>query len=47
MPTQEERITTLERTPQEHRPILQNVACELTMVKGPITEQAGITQELC
>lgn len=46
MPTQEERITTLEQTTQEYRPILQNFAYELSMVKGLIIEQTGVTQEL-
>jgi hypothetical protein len=46
MPTQEERITTLEHTTREYRPVLQNFAYELIIVKGLITEQTGITQEL-
>ena len=46
MPTQEERITELERTTQEYRPVLQGFAYEITMVKGLIVEQTGITQEL-
>jgi seryl-tRNA synthetase len=46
MPTQEERIVTLEQTTREYRPVLQNFAYELTMVKGLIIEQTGITQEL-
>ncbi len=46
MPTQEERVTTLEQTTREYRPVLQNFAYELTMVKGLIIEQTGITQEL-
>ncbi len=46
MPAQEERITMLERTTQEYRPVLQGFAYELTMVKGLIVEQTGITQEL-
>ena len=46
MPTQEERITMLERTTQEYRPVLQGFAYEITMVKGLIVEQTGITQEL-
>ncbi len=46
MPTSEERLTVLERTTQEYRPILQNFAYELSMVKGLIVEQTGITQEL-
>jgi len=46
MPTQEERITALEQTTREYRPVLQNFAYELTMVKGLIIDQTGITQEL-
>ena len=46
MPTQEDRITTLERTTREYRPVLQNVAYEVTMVKGLIVTQTEITQEL-
>jgi hypothetical protein len=46
MASHEERITTLEQTTQEYRPILQNFAYELTMVKGLIIEQTGITQAL-
>jgi hypothetical protein len=46
MPTQEERVTALERTTQEYRPVLQGFAYEITMVKGLIVEQTGITQEL-
>lgn len=46
MPTQEERLTTLEQTTREYRPVLQNFAYELTMVKGLIIDQTGITQEL-
>lgn len=46
MSTQEERITTLERTTREYRPVLQNVAYELTMVKGLTVTQTEITQEL-
>ena len=46
MPTQEERITSLEQTTQEYRPVLQNFAYELSMVKGLIITQTGITQEL-
>ena len=46
MPTQEERITALEKATQEYRPVLQNFAYELTMVKGLIIEQTGTTQEL-
>ncbi len=46
MPTQEERITVLEQTTREYRPVLSNFAYELTMVKGLIVEQTAITQEL-
>jgi len=46
MPTQEERIIMLEQTTKEYRPVLQNFAYELTMVKGLIIEQTSITQEL-
>ena len=46
MATQEERIAILEKTTREYRPVLQNFAYEMTMVKGLIIEQTGITQEL-
>lgn len=46
MPTQEERLTVLEQTTAEYRPVLQNIAYELTMVKGPTIDQVGITREL-
>ncbi len=46
MPTQEERITTLEHATAEYRPVLQNIAYELTMVKGLTIDQVGISQEL-
>ncbi len=46
MATQEERITALEQTTQEYRPVLQSLAYEVTMVKGLIIDQTGITQEL-
>ena len=46
MPTQEERLSTLEQTTAEYRPVLQNIAYELTMVKGLTIDQIGITQEL-
>ena len=46
MPTQEERLTALEQTTREYRPVLQNFAYELTLVKGLIIDQTGITQEL-
>jgi hypothetical protein len=46
MPTQEERLTALEQTTAEYRPVLQNIAYELTMVKGLVIDQIGVTQEL-
>jgi hypothetical protein len=46
MPTQEERFTVLEQTTAEYRPVLQNIAYELTMVKGLTIDQVGIMQEL-
>ncbi len=46
MPTQEERLIALKQTTREYRPVLQNFAYELTMVKGLIIDQTGITQEL-
>ncbi len=46
MPTQEERITALERTTREYRPVLQNFAYELIMIKGLVTTQTDIAQEL-
>ncbi len=46
MPTQEERLTALEQTTTEYRPVLQNMAYELTMVKGLTIDQIRITQEL-
>lgn len=46
MPTQEERIKALEQTTAEYRPVLQNIAYELTMVKGLTIDQVGIIQEL-
>ena len=46
MPTQEERIAALEQTTSEYRPVLQNFAYELSMVKGLIVTQTEITQEL-
>ena len=45
MPTQEERLTVLEQTTAEYRPVLQNIAYELTMVKGLTIDQVGITRE--
>lgn len=46
MPTQEERIPALKQTTAECRPVLQNIAYELTMVKGLTIDQVGFTQEL-
>ena len=46
MPTQEERLTASEQTTAEYRPILQNIADELTKVKGLTINQVKITQEL-
>jgi hypothetical protein len=46
MPTQEERLTALEQATAEYRPVLQNIAYELSMVKGLAIDQVGITQEL-
>lgn len=46
MPTQEERIATLEQTTREYRPVLQSIAYEVTMVKGLIIDQTDTTQEL-
>jgi hypothetical protein len=46
MATQEERLTTLEHTTAEYRPVLQSMAYELTMVKGLIIDQTGITHGL-
>jgi DNA repair exonuclease SbcCD ATPase subunit len=46
MPTHEERLTTLEQSTTEYRPVLQNIAYELTMVKGLTIDQIGVTQEL-
>jgi predicted nucleic acid-binding Zn-ribbon protein len=46
MPTQEDRIAAVERATSEYRPVLQNFAYELTMVKGLIVTQTEITQGL-
>ena len=46
MRTEEERLTALEQTTREYRPVLQNFAYELSMVKGLIITQTEITQEL-
>jgi hypothetical protein len=42
----EERIIALEQAATEYRPVLQNVAYELTMVKGLTIDQLSATQEL-
>ena len=46
MPTQEERITFLEYTTREYKPVLKDISYEMTMVKGLIVDQTIITQEL-
>ena len=46
MPTQEERITFLEYTTREYKPVLKDISYEMTMVKGLIVDQTTITQEL-
>lgn len=46
MTMHEERITALEQTTSEYRPVLQNFAYEIAMVKGLIVTQTEITQEL-
>lgn len=46
MATQEERLTALEKATAEYRPVLQNIAYELTMVKGLTIDQVGATQGL-
>ncbi len=46
MPTQEERITFLEYTAREYKPVLTGISYEVTIVKGLIVEQTVITQEL-
>ena len=46
MATQDERIDAFEQTTAEFRPVLQNIAYELTMVKGLTIDQVGITREL-
>jgi predicted nucleic acid-binding Zn-ribbon protein len=46
MTTQDERIAALERATAQYRPVLQNIAYELTMVKGLIVTQTEITQGL-
>ncbi len=46
MPTQEERITFLEYTTREYKPVLQGLAYEVARVRGLIVDQTTITQEL-
>ncbi len=46
MRTDQERLTALEEITRDYRPVLQNFAYELTMVKGLIVTQTEITQEL-
>ncbi|GHO51701.1 hypothetical protein [Ktedonobacter robiniae] len=46
MATSEERLTTLERTVTGYKPVLQEIAYELTMVKGLTVDQIRVTQEL-
>ena len=46
MPTQEERLSALDQTTREYRPVLQNIAYGLTMVKGLTIDQIRITQGL-
>lgn len=46
MSTQEERITFLEYTTREYKPVLTGISYEVTIVKGLIVEQTVITQEL-
>ena len=46
MPTQEERITFLEHTTREYKPVLTGISYEVTIVKGLIVDQTTITQEL-
>lgn len=46
MTTQEERLLALEQTTGEYRPVLQNIAYEMTMVKGLTIDQIRITQGL-
>lgn len=42
MLTQEEKLTALEQTIAEYRPVLQSMAYELTMVKGLNINQVEI-----
>ncbi len=46
MRTEQERLTALEEITRDYRPVLQNFAYELTMVKGLIVTQTEITQNL-
>ncbi|RAQ97485.1 hypothetical protein [Thermogemmatispora tikiterensis] len=50
MPTQEERLSLLEQTVAEYRPVLRDVVYELTIVKGLVTDQvrsiAAVTDQL-
>ncbi len=46
MRTDQERLTALEEITRDYRPVLQNFAYELTMVKGLIVTQTEITQNL-
>ena len=46
MPTQEERLITLEQTITEYRPVLRDIVHELAIVKGLTISQVKITQEL-
>jgi predicted nucleic acid-binding Zn-ribbon protein len=46
MTTQDERIAALERATGQYRPVLQNLAYEMTMVKGLIITQTETTSEL-
>jgi hypothetical protein len=39
-------MAALEQTTREYRPVLQNIAYELTMVKGLTIDQIRITQGL-
>nr|BBH95145.1 hypothetical protein KTA_33440 [Thermogemmatispora argillosa] len=46
MPTQEERLSLLEQTVAEYRPVLRDVVYELTIVKGLVTDQVRVTSTL-
>jgi uncharacterized coiled-coil protein SlyX len=39
LPTPEERLSLLEQTVAEYRPVLRDVVYELTIVKGLVTDQ--------